>query len=242
MYKLYYIWLVPAVFCLVYYVCCVAYAGFASSFITIWPVTAVFFAGIFAVRYAQNKGILILPMWINVLSAAGLLILISSFCLVQALITVQMKQKPEPDCEYLLILGCRVRGLEITKSLRYRLDAALAYLEQNEKHSKDNTQNKTIRIIVSGRSGTGRGYIRSTGDERLSVRTWHRSFTDFYGSSVHGYGKKTLPIRHVLFRIKMRKSGWFPMTFICSVPECLSVRRVFTMSARLRRGQMKYCF
>ena len=150
MYKLYYIWLVPAVFCLVYYVCCVAYAGFASSFITIWPVTAVFFAGIFAVRYAQNKGILILPMWINVLSAAGLLILISSFCLVQALITVQMKQKPEPDCEYLLILGCRVRGLEITKSLRYRLDAALAYLEQNEKHSKDNTQNKTIRIIVSG--------------------------------------------------------------------------------------------
>ena len=45
MYKLYYIWLVPAVFCLVYYVCCVAYAGFASSFITIWPVTAVFFAG-----------------------------------------------------------------------------------------------------------------------------------------------------------------------------------------------------
>ena len=130
MYKLYYIWLVPAVFCLVYYVCCVAYAGFASSFITIWPVTAVFFAGIFAVRYAQNKGILILPMWINV-------------------------QKPEPDCEYLLILGCRVRGLEITKSLRYRLDAALAYLEQNEKHSKDNTQNKTIRIIVSGGQGPG---------------------------------------------------------------------------------------
>lgn len=164
------------------------------SFITIWPVTAVFFAWDFAVRYAQNKGILILPMWINVLAAAGLLILISSFCLVQALITVQMKQKPEPDCEYLLILGCRVRGLEITKSLRYRLDAALAYLEQNEKHSKDNTQNKTIRIIVSGRSGTGRGYIRSTGDERLSVRTWHRSFTDFYGSSVHGYGKK-----HCLF-------------------------------------------
>ena len=155
MYKLYYIWLVPAVFCLVYYVCCVAYAGFASSFITIWPVTAVFFAGIFAVRYAQNKGILILPMWINVLSAAGLLILISSFCLVQALITVKMKQKPEPDCESLLILGCRVRGLEITKSLRYRLDAALAYLEQNEKHSKDNTQNKTIRIIVSGGQGPG---------------------------------------------------------------------------------------
>ena len=66
-----------------------------------------------------------------------------------------MKQKPEPDCEYLLILGCRVRGLEITKSLRYRLDAALAYLEQNEKHSKDNTQNKTIRIIVSGGQGPG---------------------------------------------------------------------------------------
>ena len=30
-----------------------------------------------------------------------------------------------------------------------------AYLEQNEKHSKDNTQNKTIRIIVSGGQGPG---------------------------------------------------------------------------------------
>lgn len=241
MYKLYYIWLVPAVFCLVYYVCCVAYAGFASSFITIWPVTAVFFAGIFAVRYAQNKGILILPMWINVLSAAGLLILISSFCLVQALITVQMKQKPEPDCEYLLILGCRVRGLEITKSLRYRLDAALAYLEQNEKHSKDNTQNKTIHIIVSGGQGPGediseaqamKDYLCAHGIEASRI------FMEAQSTDT----EKTLPIRHVLFRIKMRKSGWFPMTFICSVPECLSVRRVFTMSARLRRGQMKYCF
>ena len=96
------------------------------------------------------KGILILPMWINVLSAAGLLILISSFCLVQALITVQMKQKPEPDCEYLLILGCRVRGLEITKSLRYRLDAALAYLEQNENIAK--IMPKTKRYVLSYRA------------------------------------------------------------------------------------------
>ncbi len=160
MYKLYYIWLVPAVFCLVYYACCVAYAGFASSFITIWPVTAVFFAGIFALRHAQNKGVLTLPAGVNVLLAAVLLVLISSFCLIQALITVQMKQKPAPDCEYLLILGCRVRGLEITKSLRYRLDAALAYLKQNEKYiesrnTEDDVPNNAIRIIVSGGQGPG---------------------------------------------------------------------------------------
>lgn len=154
MYKLYYIWLVPAVFCLVYYVCCVAYAGFASSFITIWPVTAVFFAGIFAVRYAQNKGILILPMWINVLSRQAY----NTYQLILSGSGINNRADEAETGTRLWISADfrrRVRGLEITKSLRYRLDAALAYLEQNEKHSKDNTQNKTIRIIVSGGQGPG---------------------------------------------------------------------------------------
>ena len=115
-------WRIICINCIIYGWCLRYFVWFIMSavwhmralhhlLLRVLPVTAVFFAGIFAVRYAQNKGILILPMWINVLAAAGLLILISSFCLVQVLITVQMKQKPEPDCEYLLILGCRVRGL-----------------------------------------------------------------------------------------------------------------------------------
>ena len=242
MYKLYYIWLVPAVFCLVYYVCCVAYAGFASSFITIWPVTAVFFAGIFAVRYAQNKGILILPMWINVLAAAGLLILISSFCLVQALITVQMKQKPEPDCEYLLIFRLpRAGDSKLQKSLRYRLDAALAYLEQNEKHSKDNTQNKTIRIIVSGGQGPGediseaqamKDYLCAHGIEASRIFMEAQS-TDTEKNIA--YSARFIPDKNA-------KIGVVSNDFHLFRAGMLVRAKVFTMSARLRRGLMKYCF
>lgn len=125
-----------------------------------------------------------------------------------------MKQKPEPDCEYLLILGCRVRGLEITKSLRYRLDAALAYLEQNEKHSKDNTQNKTIRIIVSGGQGPGEDISEAQAMKDYLCAHGIEASRIFMEAQSTDNGKK-----HCLFGtfyswIKMRKSGWFPMTFI----------------------------
>lgn len=47
--------------------------------------------------------------------------------------------------DYLLILGCGVRGEQPTEPLRARLDAALAYLERNP----------DCRIIVSGGQGSG---------------------------------------------------------------------------------------
>ena len=51
-----------------------------------------------------------------------------------------MKKKPEDNCDYIIVLGCQIRGDWITKSLKNRLDAAYDYA----------CSNQDTRIIVSG--------------------------------------------------------------------------------------------
>lgn len=145
MYRLYYIWLVLAVFCFGYYGCCVAYAGFASSFIGIWLAAGVFFLAVFIIRMAEKLGKISFSPVIVWGFRICMIIFIGTFIIAETAIIMQRYKKTEDNCDYLLILGCRVRGTEVTKSLRYRLDSALEYLENNE-----NTQ-----IIVSGGQGKG---------------------------------------------------------------------------------------
>lgn len=45
--------------------------------------------------------------------------------------------------DYLIVLGAQIKGTKITKSLKYRLDMALLYLEKN----------KATKVIVSGGKG-----------------------------------------------------------------------------------------
>jgi hypothetical protein len=56
-----------------------------------------------------------------------------------------MKKKPEDNCDYIIVLGCQIRGDRITKSLKNRLDAAYDYA----------CNNQDTRIIVSGGQGKG---------------------------------------------------------------------------------------
>ena len=56
-----------------------------------------------------------------------------------------MKQKPDYNCEYVIVLGCQIRGDRITRSLKRRLDSAYDYA----------CINTECKIIVSG--GQGRG-------------------------------------------------------------------------------------
>ena len=56
-----------------------------------------------------------------------------------------MKQKPRDNCDYIIVLGCQIRGERITKSLKKRLDAAYDYA----------INNPDTKIIVSGGQGKG---------------------------------------------------------------------------------------
>lgn len=68
-----------------------------------------------------------------------------------ALLTVElwiygaMKAAAPERLEWIIVLGAQVRGTRITNSLRRRLDAAVEYLQDNEK----------TKVIVSGGQGDG---------------------------------------------------------------------------------------
>lgn len=142
---MYYIWLVLAVFCLGYYLVCASYAGVGSSFIFIWLIGTALFAEIFIVRLAEVKNVItvnrVMKYIFTILFSAGVLI----FLIIEGLIVVNMRMQPKDNCKYIIVLGCQIRGDRITKSLRYRLDAAYEYAADNP---------DTV-IIVSG--GQGRG-------------------------------------------------------------------------------------
>ena len=142
---MYTIWLVLALICLGYYIVCATYAGIGSSFIFIWLLGAVFFGLVFAVRVLEIKGIIhvakVLRICFIVIMATGA----SLFIFIEALIIKGMMAKPKDNCDYIIVLGCQIRGDHITRSLKNRLDVAVSYAIDNP----DTT------IIVSGGRGKG---------------------------------------------------------------------------------------
>ena len=142
---MYIIWLVLALICLGYYIRCATYAGIGSSFIFIWLIGTVFFGIIFIVRLLEVKGIIhvakALRICFIIVMAAGL----SLFIFVEAVIINGMTAKPQDNCDYILVLGCQIRGDHITRSLKNRLDVSASYAVDNP----DTT------IIVSGGKGKG---------------------------------------------------------------------------------------
>ena len=139
-----YFFLVMSVLCIAYYILCALYAGISSSFIFIWLIEAVMFGGIYAFMYMESRDIYVLPVVVKNVACGILIALFILFFVMEGLIIGSMSDKPDADCEYMIVLGCQIRGTRITRSLRKRLDVAYEY-------SKDND----MTIIVSG--GQGRG-------------------------------------------------------------------------------------
>jgi uncharacterized SAM-binding protein YcdF (DUF218 family) len=139
-----YFFLILALFCLIYYIVCALYAGISSSFIFIWLIGAALFGGIFALLYMQARNIFALPVMLKRILCGILTALFVLFFALEIMVVSGMGNKPAADCEYMIVLGCQIRGSRITRSLRKRLDTAYEY-------AKDGS----MKIIVSG--GQGRG-------------------------------------------------------------------------------------
>lgn len=137
--------IILGILCLAYYALCALYAGVGSSFIFIWLIGAAFFFITGGVRFVVIKNVIVLPAFVGKAFVILLVIGIVIFCGIEACIISHMLKTPEEDCDYLIVLGCQIRGNRITKSLRKRLDTAYEYASVH----------KETRIIVSGGQGEG---------------------------------------------------------------------------------------
>ena len=159
---------------LLYYVVTTAYAGTRTAFANFWLAVGVLgLGGGLLLRSLLRRGVT-WPAWAEWISygilAVGLLVFFS----IEVLIIHTSLQKPEPDADYVIVLGAQVRGTRITKSLRYRLDIALEYLEENP----------SAKVIVSGGQGSGediseaaamKGYLIERGLEAERILLEDRS-------------------------------------------------------------------
>ena len=130
-----------------YYIACVLYAGMGASFIWIWLVgglALVVLGGTLLV--CRKHGIILqIPFSAKCLFQTAIACMAVIFLIGEGLIFSGMLQKGRPDLDYIIVLGCQVKGERPSKALQERLEMAKDYLEKNP----------DTKAILSGGMGTG---------------------------------------------------------------------------------------
>ena len=134
------LWGLLGVLCILYG-CFVRAVGSGTAFFLVWLTLGVLLLAFGAAAYCHLWSRLPPPLrrGILVLAAVGL----AAFLAVEGLVVRHFQDRAQPGAEYLLVLGAQVYADGPSTVLRYRLDTAAAYLEENP----------GTRCIVSGGQG-----------------------------------------------------------------------------------------
>ncbi len=150
--------LTGAALSLLYFIIIAIYTGMGSSFGYIWlfiSIVLLLFWGlrrfhlIHPVRYRM-------PLWLKVGLITTVMLAACLFLFLEGLILHNMFIPYPNDLDYVIVLGARVDGERVTKSLAQRLDKALEYTEENE----------NVMIVVSGGQGPGEDISEAEAMER----------------------------------------------------------------------------
>lgn len=131
-------WGALGIICLIYFAVICLYAGLSSAFSWFWAMAGVVGLLLGFLWQKAPKGV---HKGVWCIFAAGLAVLL----LLEGKIFFCGLSKPRPEADYLIVLGCQIRGTKVSRSLKYRLDAAAEYVKEN----------KDTVIIVSGGKGSG---------------------------------------------------------------------------------------
>lgn len=95
--------------------------------------------------YKKENLLYYLPIWLRKSIAGFITIGLSIFIIIEGTILYHSQNSTQQVSDYIIVLGAKVNGTSPSKSLRYRLDAAINYLSVSP-HAT---------IIVSGGQGPG---------------------------------------------------------------------------------------
>lgn len=137
------LWIVIMVCCFAYYAMIVSYAEKTPSFSWFWLAAGIVCGLIYVARQMVKRGIWVRkpPLWLSVSLWTTLGVVVALAILVEVLVISGMFSKADPShLDYVMVLGTEVNGEEPSKSLQYRLDKAIEYLEEDEE----------LKVIVTG--------------------------------------------------------------------------------------------
>lgn len=134
-----------AILCMIYYGIIIIYSGVSTSFSIIWPILALAFAGMAAASLYYQHHRDRIPLWVPVSAVTVMGAMALVFFIVEALILFGIATASKQSMEYVIVLGARIDGTKISRSLEKRLDKAIEYAQQNP---------NTI-LVLSGGQGKG---------------------------------------------------------------------------------------
>lgn len=137
--------IVSGIFCIVYYLVIVLYAGITADFAWIWLLGGVILLGTGgAVYYGKNyQGFF--PGWIKYIAAAVIIMGVVIFAVLCFGVIRGMTWKGSPDLDYVVVLGAQVKGDVPSRALKKRLVKAYEYAQENP----------DAILILSGGQGSG---------------------------------------------------------------------------------------
>lgn len=120
---------IGAVFCFFYYVVLNLYTGLKASGDFIWLLFCVILFGFAFISRIYKTDPKKIPLWlvvaINTLTIAGICV----FLLLQTVIFLAASAKPEPQLDYIIVLGARIKeDGSLSKSLQSRVQTAKNYI------------------------------------------------------------------------------------------------------------------
>lgn len=132
---------------LIYYILLVAYAGMGTSFSLFWLLLAVVCGLLSMVWGIQSSRLFLkkLPLWVRVPVRTTVMLALLVFLIVGSMIGISMIPDSDARFDYLVVLGAKVNGRELSKSLKYRLDTAAEYLDEHPE----------TKAVVTGGRGEG---------------------------------------------------------------------------------------
>lgn len=119
--------------------------GLNNSFTYFWLLLGVVLSAAGTASRMCHNGRLHLPKAVSVALIVCVILFLGAFGVAESAIIKNAVQKPEKNADYIVVLGARVNGTRVTLNLKYRLDVALDYLNENE----------GTKVVVSGGQGKG---------------------------------------------------------------------------------------
>lgn len=120
-----------AVLCLIYYGIIVVYSGLSTSFALFWPVMSVVLVLCSAALIFYRRHQELVPVWMTVAATTAVSAIVAVFIVVELLICLGALTSTNKAVDYVVVLGTKVNGNELSNSLKKRLDKALKYAENN---------------------------------------------------------------------------------------------------------------
>lgn len=145
-------------FCLLYFLMIHFFTGFGSYFHFLWLFLSVILGCFLLIL--KTGFIRKIPIWIRRTGLVCVIIGMIVFLIAECLILSGFVQKKQANVDYLIVLGAQLKVSGPSRTLKYRLDKAIEYLNKNP----------DTKVIVSGGQGSNEPDTEANGMKKYLVQ------------------------------------------------------------------------